>query len=144
MGVIEHFWDGYSDIASEMYRVLRPDGYLFLTFPSMSFTRRLKAKYGKYEIWRNGTDKPGGFYQFALNSHQVRSYFTKIGFEVIDSYGIGGMKGLKDEIDLPILKAFFQEIYNKQGLFFRVLKKIINFITNQWVGHGTLLILRKI
>ncbi len=31
--VIEHFWNGYNKIALEMFRVLKPKGYLFVTFP---------------------------------------------------------------------------------------------------------------
>jgi SAM-dependent methyltransferase len=45
LGVIEHFWSGYEDIAREMLRVLRPGGYLFLTFPHMSPLRRVKARW---------------------------------------------------------------------------------------------------
>ena len=30
LGVIEHFWNGYSEIASEIHRVLKPGGYLFV------------------------------------------------------------------------------------------------------------------
>ena len=35
LGVIEHLYDGYGDIFREMYRVIRRDGYLFLTFSHM-------------------------------------------------------------------------------------------------------------
>jgi SAM-dependent methyltransferase len=41
LGVIEHFWEGYSSILKEMYRVLKPGGFLaffslhFLVFPQL-------------------------------------------------------------------------------------------------------------
>jgi SAM-dependent methyltransferase len=48
LGVIEHFYDGYDEVSREMRRVLRKGGYLFLTAPSMSRLRRLKAALGRY------------------------------------------------------------------------------------------------
>ena len=43
---IEHFIDGYDAILSEMYRVIKEGGYLFLTVPSMSIIRKVKAALG--------------------------------------------------------------------------------------------------
>ena len=48
IGVIEHFWDGYDAALREMRRVLKPGGYLFLTFPYMSPLRRWRARRGAY------------------------------------------------------------------------------------------------
>ena len=42
LGVIEHFWDGYSEISNEMLRVIKPEGFLFITHPYISSLRRLK------------------------------------------------------------------------------------------------------
>ena len=50
LGVIEHFWNGYDQIAREMHRVLRKDGYLFLTFPTMTEIRVWKAKHGNFTL----------------------------------------------------------------------------------------------
>lgn len=49
LGVIEHFWLSYDDIASEMARVIRGGGYLFITFPMMSSLRQWKAKNNKFK-----------------------------------------------------------------------------------------------
>ena len=35
-GVIEHFWHGYDQIFSEMSRVIKENGFLFIAFPYMS------------------------------------------------------------------------------------------------------------
>ena len=51
LGVIEHFPEGYDPIAKEMLRVLKPGGYLFLTFPYMSPLRRLKTYFGAYPLF---------------------------------------------------------------------------------------------
>ena len=52
LGVIEHFYEGYDEIALEMKRVLRKGGILFLTCPVMSPLRRLKAKMGLYPLFK--------------------------------------------------------------------------------------------
>lgn len=74
-GVIEHFWDGYDDILSEADRVLVEGGYLFITFPFMSRSRR-KMK-NVMPIWSKHSE-PAGFYQFALDPNIVIKYFEKM------------------------------------------------------------------
>ena len=43
LGLIEHFWDGYDQLVEEAWRVLRPGGLAFITFPHLSPLRRFKA-----------------------------------------------------------------------------------------------------
>ena len=50
IGVIEHFWEGYEAILSEMARTLKTKGFLFLDFPYMSPLRRFKVRQGKYSV----------------------------------------------------------------------------------------------
>jgi ubiquinone/menaquinone biosynthesis C-methylase UbiE len=69
LGVIEHFWKGYETIASEMFRVIKDGGYLFLTFPYMCPLRRIKGKIGIYDVWKGGANE--NFHQFALNWKSV-------------------------------------------------------------------------
>jgi len=73
IGVIEHLWDGYDRIAEEMERVLKPGGYLFLSFPYMSLYRRMLAKTGFYRKYEN--QSPEDFRQFALNHRKVTDDF---------------------------------------------------------------------
>ena len=143
LGVIEHFWNGYEDIAKEMHRVLRKDGYLFLTFPAMSPLRKLKAKTKKYSLYLDGSNEPKDFYQFALNSAHVVDVFHELGFQLITEKGMGGFKGVKDEIAL--LSPLFTLLQNSSSLFSRVLKRGINEIMPAYiVGHMRLLVLRKL
>ena len=46
-GVIEHFPGGYAKILNEIKRVVKPGGYIFVTFPHLSLLRRLKIKLNK-------------------------------------------------------------------------------------------------
>lgn len=50
IGVIEHFWAGYESILAEAARVLRPEGFLFLSAPWLSPYRQRKARAGGYPI----------------------------------------------------------------------------------------------
>ena len=43
LGVIEHFWDGYAEIADEGFRVLKPGGMMFLVFPYLNPVRAWKG-----------------------------------------------------------------------------------------------------
>jgi len=107
LGVIEHFWDGYEEIAAEMRRVIKPNGYLFVGFPYMSPVRRLKAKLNMYEIYDK--QKTDNFYQFALNIKNVRKYFEKLGFSLIGMKRSDGIKGAIEEFSFlkkPLLMLF--------------------------------------
>ena len=48
LGVIEHFYEGYERIIKEVNRVIKRNGFVFLTFPSLSFLRKFKSKWGLY------------------------------------------------------------------------------------------------
>lgn len=114
VGVIEHFYSGYEGIMSEMARVVKPGGYLFVSFPYMSALRKTKAYLGRYctrkELSENEEEM---FYQFALNHRRVLSDLRVKGFEHVECYPFDGIKGFKDEI--PLFKPYLQNIYDGKG-----------------------------
>ena len=57
LGVVEHFWDGYDDILNEMSRVIKNEGFLFITFPHISKLRRLKSFLGLYTKMKESFDR---------------------------------------------------------------------------------------
>jgi len=83
IGVIEHFWEGYNEILQEAKRVIKRDGYLFLTFPYMSSLRKLKTKLGLYKIWKTNLINKDDFYQFILDTKDVKTSVEKYGFELV-------------------------------------------------------------
>jgi len=141
LGLIEHYYEGYEAIALEMSRVIRSGGYLFLTFPYMSFLRRLKAKFGLYELWQKKTDE--GFYQFILNPEIVKSDFKRFKFKLIKTIPFDGIKGLKAEV--PILKPFLQSLYYYKGanVFIKFVRKVIESAASPVAGHDLLLVFKK-
>ncbi len=96
-GVIEHFWNGYDGLLREAWRVLQENGYLFLTFPSISPLRSVKATLGIYPVWR-GDAEPNGFYQFVLDPQGVCDALRRNGFEVVHRSRIQAGSGAKQEL----------------------------------------------
>lgn len=139
VGVIEHFYEGFSNISNEMNRVLKQKGVLFLSFPSMSVIRKLKAKLGFYPYW-NGNDKKK-FYQYALDVNTVQNEFENLGFTLLAKKSFDGLKGFKDEIRLA--RTLLQSLYDSQSFLARVFRYGFNLILSSAFGHCSLLILRK-
>lgn len=145
LGVIEHFWNGYRDIAEEMHRVLKPGGILFLTFPFMNDyrTRTAPSRYPPLV----GNEEPNGFYQFALKPLDVEKHFTAIGFDLVAHRGFAVLSGLRDErdgfrryIDF-ILNMRNRNILTK-GLFF-ALNSVLESLLGDRYGHSILMVMRK-
>ncbi len=142
LGVIEHFWDGYQDIGVEITRVVRPGGYLFITFPYLSPLRRLKARLNLYPVWEND-HQPPDFYQFCLDRHQVTWDFARWGFELIKVRPFDGLKGTKSEIH-P-LSGPLQRLYDYRGGSFpiRALRWALSESLAIACAHAVLLIFKK-
>ena len=144
LGVIEHFYDGFGQIVSEMKRVIKPGGFLFLTFPCMSKFRYRKVGQNKYLFWKESQELLAGFYQFALPVEKVKSDFIAKGFELVKSKPIGGLKGFKDELYNESLKRLLQQLYDSKNFTGRVLAWGLDQIFAPFAGHSQLLILKNL
>jgi SAM-dependent methyltransferase len=142
LGVIEHFWDGFGQIASEMQRVLKNDGYLFLTFPYLSPLRKKNIRNGLYPILEDKTE-PKDFYQFALDPEQVLNHFKKLGFSLVWKKPFDGLKGILDETSHPILHKWIYNIYNTKNPIVRIFKLGLTVLLAPYSGHVILLVLKK-
>ena len=142
-GVIEHYMDGYDSIRTEMFRVIQNHGYLFLTVPTMSLLREIKAYLGLYSELHDTELKQEDFYQYAFSHNSVIDNFTNNGFILVKQLNFSGIKGLKDEIKIiqsPMQKIF---ISKKQLFTVRLLRKCIDTAVRRWAGHMTLFVFRK-
>lgn len=88
--MIEHFPEGFTDIIDEMWRVLRPGGYAFVTVPSMSPMRRMKVKLNLYSVFDGDMTN---FYQFILSPKDIIRCFEKNGWLYEGGRARGGFKG---------------------------------------------------
>jgi len=141
LGVIEHFWEGYDEILKEAKRVIKPGGYLFLTFPYMSPLRKLKAKLGLYPVFKRDKVDLGNFYQFILDIDKVKKNVEKYGFKFCLRYPFDATKGMKDEILFlsPILKRG----YNSQNIFAKGIRFSISILFSKITSHVILLVFQK-
>jgi len=141
LGVIEHFYEGYNEIIKEISRVLKPNGYLFLTFPMMSVIRTYKAKHQKYKNFENEKNIKDNFYQFALDSDIVARDIESFGFQLKHSSGFDSLKGMKDEINLfnKILTTFIKHLPRLSSITGVLLDKLIG----KQCGHMALMIFQK-
>ncbi|HET6374023.1 MAG TPA: class I SAM-dependent methyltransferase [Candidatus Polarisedimenticolia bacterium] len=143
IGAIEHFYEGFAPIASEMRRVLKSGGYLFLTFPAMSPLRRLKARLGAYPDWGKA-DTPesrAAFYQFALTPENALAAFVgEHGFSEVARVARGGINGLKEEV--PWLAPILDPISKARRRPLTSLRKLLERILPRLTGHTVLLVMR--
>jgi ubiquinone/menaquinone biosynthesis C-methylase UbiE len=140
-GVIEHFYKGYDDILTEMNRVIKKGGFLFLTYPRMSLLRKTKALLGLFPKWQEDSNKTQRFYQFALNNKSVIKIFESNGFELIKKHSRGSLKELQEEVKfLNKIISNFTKKMPKIATLFAIGMDLIPFIP---LGHTSLLIFRK-
>lgn len=142
LGVIEHFWDGYEAILTEIYRVLKPGGYVFIGFPCVSFADRIKKFYGGYKKYRESV-QPSNFFQFGLNTRDVIKDLERIGFEHIKTSYSGGITGMIKL--LPCTKGIYDITVklNKKGGLPKTIINAISIGLGPICGHGVLIVMRK-
>lgn len=142
VGVIEHFWEGYGACVAEMARVVRPGGYLFVTFPQLSPLRQWKVQFGRFPQW-SAENSHDSFYQFALDYRGVVETLTAHGFTLAKAMPLDGLKGFKDE--MGAIKAPLQKLYNYRGkaLPIRALRLGLSNALAPIAGHSMLLIMRR-
>lgn len=141
LGVIEHFYEGYNDILLEMHRVLNTGGFLFMTVPTMSPLRKMKAKLKGYPKWEENDEQLSRFYQFALDPQLIIDTFESNGFQLVSIKPFDGVKGLKDEVS--VLRKPLQYLYNSDYILNKIIRKIIGKIVERFSSHMTLFIFRK-
>lgn len=143
LGVIEHFYRGFEPILSEMKRIVRKKGFVFVTFPYMSPLRKLKARLGKYHR-ASFKQEPNNFYQFALNHQRVIKAFEKQGFKIVMEKPYDGVSGLRKEI--PQLGFILNplSIYSTKYLPVAGARFIISKITERFTSHSTLLVFQRV
>lgn len=141
LGVIEHFYDGYQDILDEMARVVKPGGYVFVTFPAMNALRKNKAAQGEYPCFKEHAAVRERFYQFALEPAQVIANFEKLGFTLVKRMHQYSLVGLQKEREWfrPMAK-FLTRL--PLGLWVK-LNMLCDPVIGNFSGHTCLLVLKN-
>ena len=141
IGVIEHFWEGYASIMAEAARVLRPNGFLFLTAPWLSPYRKHKVRTGGYPR-ADFSSEPAGFYQFALGRKEVCSELVRHGFRVLRWRGRVSEISMRD--DMALFQRQTRWLLNSRGSLVKRVARLAIFTTlNQYCGHSFLAVARR-
>lgn len=135
-GVIEHFINGYDEIANQAHKVLNDEGYSFIVIPSMnylSFIKKILNVYEKKEPQKNL------FHQYILDFKHVKKVFEKNGFKYVARYNMTGSLGASREISMPKIFTSRSKIKLIRALWW-ALNPFLSVIT--W--HTSLIIFKKI
>lgn len=141
LGVIEHFAEGYDGVAIEMARVLKPGGYLFISFPHMSGIRRLKARLGLYKKWSGPL--PADFYQFAFRTETVFVDFEKAGFSIVLVLPFSGFRGTMSEHSAVNPAGAGQAASGPIGAAARSVYCFVSRRILPFAAHSILVVMRK-
>lgn len=142
IGVIEHFYEGYYNIIKEAERVIKPKGFLFVTFPHLSLLRKIKIKLKHYPVFNSKVLEKEEFYQFILDDKDVTKKIESLGFSLIKKNRFSGLKGLKDEA--TFLKPFLQKLYDSKNKILLVINYGMSLILSGFSNHVILLVFKKI
>lgn len=142
LGVIEHIWEGYDDVLSEMRRVLKIGGYAFLSFPNISRLDRLKILLSGFEEL-TGSTMPKNFYQFGLDVKAVKKDFERFGFQCLHVMRKNGWRGL--ERVCPASKCVHTALLrlSEGSRFMKLFTFGTSFLMAPLSGHSVLLVLKK-
>lgn len=141
-GVIEHFYKGYDPMIKEMARVIKPGGYIFLTFPVFSPIRKLKALFKKYPDFNEKEFNNEKFYQFILDNKDVENYIEAAGFKFICRKKYNGMLGACDEF--YCVEKILKKIKSSNNWFLKILRySLKKIIPSVIFAHSILLIFKK-
>ena len=138
LGVIEHFPDGYAAVRDELHRVLRPGGFLFLTFPALNPARRAWIRAGAFPRWDPSLQ--GRFYQYALDPRRVAADFAAAGFAPVARSPHLGLAGAEDL--WPRFERPFQRL-REGGRPARWAGAALNALLEPVTAHLMLLVLRR-
>lgn len=139
-GVIEHFYEGYSDLQMEAFRVLKTGGYFFLVFPAISRLRRSLINNNRFEPFNERT-MPEEFYQFALNPEIVVSGLSAAGFRIHSKSFFGSLKGIKDSFGGK--NRFLQSFYSSSNKLMKIAKLFIEITLGPLCGHAALIVAQQ-
>jgi GT2 family glycosyltransferase/SAM-dependent methyltransferase len=148
LGVVEHFPAGPQQVLSEMQRILRPGGLLFLTVPYYNWLRRLfihPLRAGYMALQKRVRRRHLRFVEYRFTRHGITRAVAEEGLQVLavstDEYDAREANlGLGLYVDLPAFRGNYPGELNRLG---RLVRTIGNAINPWWVSGGILVVAQK-
>lgn len=142
IGVVEHFWDGYSEILEEASRILAPNGYAFISFPYMNYIRRLRASLSAYRCV-DQVEMPDSFFQYALPLKSFLAECTLSGFRLLDIKYFSSLS--RNLVDIGIGESLAARISGSRRLTSRIMRIPLRILmSGMQINHSALCVLRKV
>jgi SAM-dependent methyltransferase len=168
MGVVEHFEDGPIAALNEAYRVLKPNGLIFLSTPTVNiirkiiiqpiqnFINRLHGKFKKIMSYISVSDDPNEFFQldrkgkgkkyyhfmeYRFSIKELQNYLKQSNFEVFMTIPHDFHGSKSHAIGLAVDFPFLKAPYSinfKLNPFGKVLSRILDGIS-PWIACASVL-----
>lgn len=142
LGVIEHFYNGYDNVLDEMFRVIKPGGYAFVSVPVISLLRKFKIFFRLYKT-KSHFLLNDDFYQFILSQSKIVEDFKKRGLKKVAISRRSGIKGLRDEVPKLEKPLRYLESLRSKNIFFKVLLEILMRCLSPVTGHVSFFVFKK-
>lgn len=141
IGVIEHFWHGYSDILVEASRILAPNGYAFISFPYMNYIRRLRAFFSLYRCY-DQQEMPENFFQFALTIEAFLDQCARVGFQLVDIKYFSSLQ--RNLVDIGVADRIASRLSDSRKISVRAARISLRLLfSSMHVNHSALCVLQK-
>ncbi len=135
-GVFEHFETDVSRCIAEAYRVLKPNGYLFVSVPHDNLRLALRAAFERYVPAEPGV-ATRRFYQWRFTRKELVDVLTAGGFQVLEVRRIAARQGVSRFLARTIGLPY-------QWRFSRMLALGVSFVVPKSIfAHMILAVARK-
>lgn len=150
-GVVEHFEEGPQEALKESYRILKKDGYLFITVPCKNYLNLIFSPLNSLKVFlitnkyirKILSKRPytKQFFQYEFRKNIFKNHLVQSGFKILETYPISQERGFANEINrtfnpkgtnnwLHKNKTGKWDNLTKTGLFFcNLLKRISPWFT---------------
>jgi SAM-dependent methyltransferase len=142
LGVIEHFFDDFDAAAAEIQRTLRPNGYLFLSVPSLNLAKQRRLRKARYAVFATDDTRSGrsNFWQYYFSDEEIVGKFAALGFALEFTRRAGAYYGIKN--DFPAARLFLQFVEDRSRLLSRLVIRALNLVFNRWLYHTTIFVFK--
>jgi SAM-dependent methyltransferase len=162
MGVVEHFKRGPMTALKEAHRILRPNGIIFLSTPTVNIIRKIGIQpllnifgrffyiFAKFNIFRHKTKNANKtlyyhFLEYRFTVQELHSFLKHAQFTVLETlpHDFHGSKkhAIGLGVDFPFLKVR-NSINFQLNIFGRIISRILDGIS-PWIACASVLCVAK-